>query len=222
MTTTILFDSEDKPVERIPECTDPEHDCSSADPPCPQPQVQQINGKWVLLRCWKQNSYEFTNIFIVCFRFLAILACNTSCNDRHAVKGMDPAAHTGDGNQDIILVRYLPHWFSQFVKRWCLGSQDFLSGVPPLPGEVCIPEVPSLHPAVCPGSQSQAVGVHTRRGECFNYELLPLISLMQLEILIFHDPKLTHNDIIEFCRIILETSQHGTVMEKLSMIQTFL
>ena len=41
--TTIV--SEDKPVERIPECTDPEHDCSSADPPCLHPQVQQINGK---------------------------------------------------------------------------------------------------------------------------------------------------------------------------------
>ena len=40
-----------------------------------------------------------------CSRFLAILACNTSCTDRHAVKGMDPAAHTGDGFQDIIIVR---------------------------------------------------------------------------------------------------------------------
>ena len=38
-------------------------------------------------------------------RFLAILACNTSCTDRHVVKGMDPAAHTGDGFQDIIMVR---------------------------------------------------------------------------------------------------------------------
>ena len=37
-------------------------------------------------------------------KFLAILACNTSCRDRHAVKGMDPAAHTGDGHQDIIIV----------------------------------------------------------------------------------------------------------------------
>ena len=42
-------------------------------------------------------------------RFLAILACNTSCNDRHAVKGMDPAAHTGDGCQDIIIVQKTSH-----------------------------------------------------------------------------------------------------------------
>merc|ERR1712218_489309 len=38
-------------------------------------------------------------------KFLAILACNTSCTDRHVVKGMDPAAHTGDGFQDIIMVK---------------------------------------------------------------------------------------------------------------------
>ena len=46
------------------------------------------------------------NIFVksISSRFLAILGCNTTCTDRHAKKGMDTAAHTGDGFQDIIIV----------------------------------------------------------------------------------------------------------------------
>jgi len=51
-------------------------------------------------------------------KFLAILACNTSCTDRHAVKGMDPAAHTGDGFQDIIIVKQVSYLkFLQYLIR---------------------------------------------------------------------------------------------------------
>ena len=54
---------------------------------------------------WGKKTFRF--IEEICFyspRFLAILGCNTTCTDRHAKKGMDTAAHTGDGFQDIIIV----------------------------------------------------------------------------------------------------------------------
>jgi len=51
-------------------------------------------------------------------KFLAILACNTSCRDRHAVKGMDPAAHTGNGYQDIIIVHKTSYFgFLRYLVR---------------------------------------------------------------------------------------------------------
>jgi len=51
-------------------------------------------------------------------KFLAILACNTSCCDRHAVKGMDTAAHTGDGHQDIIIVHKTSYFgFLRYLVR---------------------------------------------------------------------------------------------------------
>ena len=51
-------------------------------------------------------------------KFLAILGCNTTCKDRHAVKGMDPAAHTGDGCQDIIIVHKTSYFgFLRYLVR---------------------------------------------------------------------------------------------------------
>jgi len=76
-------------------CDDAEHECSNFDPPCQQSQTQQINGK-----------------------FLAILGCNTTCTDRHAKKGMDTAAHTGDGFQDVIIVNKTSYFgFLRYLVR---------------------------------------------------------------------------------------------------------
>merc|ERR1712179_304865 len=78
-----------------PNCDDPDHECSNFDPPCQQSETKQINGK-----------------------FLAILGCNTTCTDRHAKKGMDTAAHTGDGFQDIILVHKTSYFgFLRYLVR---------------------------------------------------------------------------------------------------------
>ena len=95
-------------------CDDAEHECSNFDPPSQQ--SQQIYGKYV----WKDVLYLHKKMF-PSSRFLAILGCNTTCTDRHAKKGMDTAAHTGDGFQDIIIVRLTLHendWsFMEFLYR---------------------------------------------------------------------------------------------------------
>ena len=58
---------------------------------------------------YEKMYYTYTKKMFPSSRFLAILGCNTTCTDRHAKKGMDTAAHTGDGFQDIIIVRLTLH-----------------------------------------------------------------------------------------------------------------
>ena len=85
-----------------PNCDDPDHEGSNFDPPCQQSETKQINGKYVL--CDAISIIKISKFYSFSSRFLAILGCNTTCTDRHAKKGMDTAAHTGDGFQDIIIV----------------------------------------------------------------------------------------------------------------------
>ena len=63
----------------------------------------------------EENEEDEIKVEQISGKFLAILGCNTTCKDRHAVKGMDPAAHTGDGCQDVIIV----HKTSYLGFRWC-------------------------------------------------------------------------------------------------------
>ena len=38
-------------------------------------------------------------------RFLCVSSATLSCSCRHTVSGLSPAAHTGDGTTDLIIVR---------------------------------------------------------------------------------------------------------------------
>ena len=118
---------------------------------------------------------------------------------------MDPAAHTGDGCQDIIIVRTLYNISISLplLNLIFAGQESFLSCISAISHSVSVSNIQSLHSTLRHSSEGEGVGLHTRRGERSVFS--------QVEILLF-----------SLSRTNPQRSPAGTVMGNLSTILTYL